>query len=334
MNYRVDRAAAGLLIGFLLLGGCEDAITPQVYSRAELIARMQLPDTFPRSALSLSESQVEVEYRNRFGSESDGFNVPVTDQRLVELAHECLEYNPNFENPDELDLAQIASEFDLGLNEVEPNFAEIREVYIAKVRYEMYRSVTYDKSLGGPGERPNQLAVQSPTWIPNRAERRLLVLNPHLAVGTSLAIAHAFSAATAYGGALYADGSRSNAYKHALMNALIVAYTRLYFNTVAGATGWAQRFTDAHELNPSPDPRDRDMDFHNNRAGRNYIASQSSPTKYFGVVGPNAIEVTSALRQKADVARCFRLSDEIDNEYPDELVYFRTNDGTKECSGS
>ncbi len=51
-----------------------------------------------------------------------------------------------------------------------------------------------------------------------------------------------------------------------------------------------------------------------------------------GIGAPSAAEFISDLREKAESAYCFRLSSEIDHERPNQLVYFRTDDGQKECS--
>ncbi len=201
--YRVDRPTA-LLITLLVLGGCEESTGPRVYSRAELIARMQLPDTFPRAALSLSEEQVEVEYWNQLGSQVDSLSYEL----ISETARECLGYNPNFGDPDDGDLAAIAAAFDLETpGDVRSNFGDIRAIYIAKTRYEMYRSITAKKKVGSPPPRPSEVAMQSPTWIPNSTERKLLRHNPHLVVGTSLAVVDASSRATIYAGRFLIDGT-------------------------------------------------------------------------------------------------------------------------------
>jgi hypothetical protein len=269
----------------LLLASCHDDAgmtepisteSVRTYTTAELVQRMHESTKLPSDALQLTPEGVLRLYgatERDAGSSITPELAPtgLGESDIFAAIEGVVARNPDFANLTTSELARIAEDLG-GLSEAEvlANLHRIRDLYISKIRYEVYlESVSSNRMVTTTGAHFSLIGQWNEL---NNQEKALLVQFPHLGLGTRRAKVDATLHADSYWGHL-GDGHRGNAYKHALWNALIPKHTGHWFVTMDAALSWAKKFTDAHEYGSK---RPWDMR-HTSPSARN--PSETPPTR-------------------------------------------------------
>jgi len=230
------------------------------------------------------------------------------------------------------DLQPILNDFPgVSEQEVIENFEDILVTYESAIRYEILTALHQQtQEQGGLGK------VTAGT--PNSDEIKVMAKYPLLINNTKEAADKATEIVDQkFGsGASGTDAGKANALRHSLWNALIMSRTGWYFTSIADAKGYAKEFTDAHESGaPQTDPRNTEMDLHNNAVGRDYGASGASmsyrPSFPFilprrAVKLPSDAQIGDALYGKALEAEYFRTSSQLPCISKSTLAYYSSAD--------
>jgi hypothetical protein len=280
------RATILLLFG-LLISACDQVATSSnsdtegvILGESALLQHFTPVAGVPSEAFSLTQEDYMTMARQEAATDA---RIPSPDHQVVlAITFEDLEQTlrvlqarfPSLDTPSEGEVQRVAQDFEgLTQGDIRTNLDEVRGIYEAQLRYLFFQEVVRllrdaprtgtSTSLGG---------YDFPYGL-NSQEVWLLASNPLLISGTRQASERALQYARSYGDS--SDGWRGNAYQHAIWNILIVKYTGHRFSSLTGAKSWAKRFTDAHEYgSPAPSPTLlRDMDIHNNAAGRTKVSS-------------------------------------------------------------
>ncbi|MBL7471837.1 DUF6973 domain-containing protein [Robertkochia sediminum] len=116
-------------------------------------------------------------------------------------------------------------------------------------------------------------------------------------------------------GTAHHKNNKTNAFRHALWNMLLMSSASGVVKTIEEAAKWAEDLTCWHEdeLSPNP-PLPRAMDLHNNRIGRELYSHQ------FKNQSPDPEQITQALLPLLDQAVKIRATEDL-KTLNDHLVY-------------
>lgn len=331
MNISQRIAAVTLAV---LLASCSGDITPpdqrtaDQLTFAELSRRFSQAEQIPAEALSAQSSDIIAKYQATLGTTSilnqQALSLPLTDAELLQVIEDVAARYPNFANLTELDLQRIGQEFGgLSRTEVVNNLDTIRDLYEAKARLDMYNVITRQASKPSPSSPRSSLSGASACDVAMAAKFPL----QYKEVWKAKAAAEAYTSQYASKrGASIDDGTRANAFKHAIWNVLIASYTGAWFANVDELLSWTKQVTDAHECGKTDLPAL--MDYHNNEQGRQFFKQFAyvwvSFVGYRSVRGPDEVFINSQLSAKADRAVKVGSGSEMNNR-PSSLVFTKGN---------
>jgi hypothetical protein len=325
----LSKIASAMIVSCFALGmaACVDTgvIHPQAaaqtYTRAELLERMRAAGRVSMEGLQLSEADVEARFREVLRGQASP-----SEAELLRIAAEVNHLGPDFSELGAADLEMISR--DLGgmpLSEVEVNMTTIRDLYLARMRFEAFTRVSALVPAIGRNEAGATLSPRFNITGPTLEELLKGMGKFYLYPAMVRARDEAFAFTREYG--LRGDGEQGNAYQHAIWNVLIVKYTGWSFHRADEAVAWAKKMTDAHEYGaPAPqDYRDRTMDLHNNNVGLSIARAHAYSEFQNGVwqVGMPDVSLLKALvRAKTDKAVKFSQNGEL-SSITGSSVFFR-----------
>lgn len=270
---------ASFVITALLLVGCSEE-TPfssvNVENKTNTVSVLGLEkvknDSIPAYVYSMSIEEYEQILNEKVQSRSSSDELPLTLGVLDSMIDVVLSPYPNMKDINEEDFNNIQADFpNLDAQEILKHIDAIDSIYNLEIRYTFFNDVLeYIEN--------DASSVNSRSRYPgglNKEEFKLILRNPRFAKGTKKASEEAKDLTIQYMGH---DGwmDKSDAFRHALWNALIVKHIGEKCNTKAAATSWAKKFTDAHEEGgSSAHALDNPMDYKNNSVGRTYIDRHS-----------------------------------------------------------
>lgn len=307
-----------VLLSAIGLSACQEEIgidNDQIDSSIIEYNGLTLNHTFstPVEALYYSTEKYESMYKSKFAindyDESTWDHIPSLTS-WANISEKCAEKYPDFLRMNERDIELIKSNFsNMSDEEIVANLDTIEEYYNKNLQYDVFSNIKKQNI---------EVTVESDNFSKLcGAEKRVLISATLANSRLPIMLKAARDNTVTITNRIYTsevNRTQSNAFKHALWNALSAKYCAVLIKDISKGVSWAGRITDAHEEcgredgNPEYDVQ---MDLHNNLVGREYLKSVAELktrrrrfwfTKKW-VEAPNDNVIADALKTRADNAQ-------------------------------
>ena len=319
----------------ILFASCEkDAVEPQVEKAITFEGlKARMPQNYNENILSLSLEDLKSQYTSLKGSTNSKSSAEEIDVSMDEMASIISEIMKKYPDTDELtatDVARVQEDFNgISKQEIHENIDAITDFYDAVLRYELVNALADFQPQRNSGARTSDYFG----YDISAAEAWALIWHPRLIKPTRDATEKAKAFTSEYFPGQGAWRTKADAFRHGIWNALLAKYVGDKKNKISKCTDWAKTFTDKHEeaAVKMPDVTDaefrldKDMDYHNNKIGRDYFSSVAwvDKRKWYQtavVKSPSDDTMADAIFARTNSARKVTTKAQMDS-FPNNLVY-------------
>ena len=230
----------------------------------------------PLEALDFEEEDLKDLYLSKLGGESSRLSFEEMEYPTLEevaaLEEENLKKYPDFNEMADEDVEWIKRDFPtLSEQEIAENIEAISEYYMQNLRYDLVVDLAE-----GAGELRRAYGDYYPYKLCSK-EFWFLVWRPTAAIQINKAKSDAYEYADEFYPDMGGWQTKKDAFRHAIWNVLIAKYYGGKKKSIHKGVNMARRISNLHEeCNAERDDAedwDMEMDYHNNRVGRDYFES-------------------------------------------------------------